>query len=133
MNVFNNHSLIPSFLPPDGGPWPYQVPAGPWPGGANNATSSGGGTMTGHTVYLIVQGIIHNTRMALSPVGTQADVDLVTRLYGEPWWLEALAARDERVVGHKLFFSHNYQLTGVEAYMCVGWACARVLLFRPTR
>ena len=35
----------------------------------------------------------------------------------EPWWLEALAARDERVVGHKLFFSHNYQLTGIEAYM----------------
>lgn len=115
MNVFNNHSLIPSFLPPDGGNWPWQVPAGPWPPGANNSTASGSGTMTGHTVYLIVQGIIHNTRMALSPVGTQADVDLVTNLYGEPWWLDALAARDETVVGHKLFFSHNYQLTGIEA------------------
>ena len=117
MNVFNNHSLIPSFLPGDGGNWPWQVPAGPWPPGANNATSSGSGTLTGHTIYLIVQGIIHSTRLALSPVGTQADVDLVKNLYEEPWWLAALAARDETVVGHKLFFSHNYQLTGVEAYM----------------
>ena len=102
MNVFNNHSLIPSFLPGDGGNWPWQVPAGPWAPGADNKTSSGYGTKTGHTIYLIVQGIIHSTRLALSPVGTQADVDLVKNLYEEPWWLAALAARDETVVGHKL-------------------------------
>jgi len=117
MNVFNNHTLIPTFLPPDGGNWPWKVPDGPWPGGANNKTDSGGGTMTGHTIYLIVQGIIHSTRLALSPVGTQADIDIVKNLYGEPWWLKALAARDPNVIGHKLFFSHNYQLTGIEAYM----------------
>jgi hypothetical protein len=117
MNVFTNHSLIPTFLPPDGGNWPWQEPAGPWPPGADNRTASGSGTMTGHTIYLIAQGIIHSTRMALSPVGTQADVDLVRELYGEPWWLQALASRDRTVVGHKLFFSHNYQLTAVEAYM----------------
>ena len=78
--------------------------------------------MTGHTIYLIVQGIIHNTRMALSPVGTLADVDLVANLYGEPWWLDALAARDLTVVGEKQWFSHNYQLTGIEAYMDM-YAC----------
>lgn len=53
MDVFNNHTLLPTFLPPDGGNWPYQVPLGPWPPGADNATSSGSGTMTGHTVYLM--------------------------------------------------------------------------------
>ena len=114
MNVFTNHSLIPTFLPPDGGNWPWQEPKGAWPPGADNKTASGSGTMTGHTVYLIVQGIIHSTRLALSPVGTRADVDLVRNLYGEPWWLDALAARDLTVIGHKLFFSHNYQLTGIE-------------------
>ena len=117
MNVFNNHTLIPTFLPPDGGNWPWQLPLGPSPPGFVNKTASGSGTLTGHTVYLIVQGIIHNTRMALSPVGTQADVDLVTKLYGEPWWLAALAARDLTVVGEKQWFSHNYQLTGIEAYL----------------
>ena len=116
MNVFNNHTLIPTFLPPDGGNWPWQVPAGPWPPGADNKTASGSGTLTGHTIYLIVQGIIHSTRLALSPVGTHADVDLVRNLYGEPWWLDSLAAKDYNTIGHKLFFSHNYQLTGIEAY-----------------
>ena len=117
VNVFNNHTLIPTFLPPDGGNWPWQTPLGPSPPGFVNKSASGGGTLTGHTVYLIVQGIIHNTRMALSPVGTQADVDLVKNLYGEPWWLQALAARDLTVVGEKQWFSHNYQLTGIEAYL----------------
>lgn len=117
MNVFNNHTLLPSFLPPDGGNWPWQVPLGPWPGGANNSTDSGGGTMTGHTIYLISQGIIHSTRLALSPVGTKEDIKLARGLYSEPWYLNALAAHDPRVVGHKLFFSHNYQLTAIEAYM----------------
>ena len=102
MNVFNNHSLIPTVLPPDGGNWPYQEPLGPWPPGINNVTSFTGSTLTGHTIYLIVQGLIHSTRMALSPVGTQADVDLLQRLYIEPWWLEGLIARDLRVIGHKM-------------------------------
>jgi hypothetical protein len=63
MDVFNNHSLLPTFLPPDGGNWPWQVPAGPFPPGINNVSSFTGSTMTGHTIYLIVQGLIHNTRM----------------------------------------------------------------------
>lgn len=51
-----------------------------------------------------VQGIIHSTRLALSPVGTQADVDLVRNLYEEPWWLQALADKDLLSFGKKLFF-----------------------------
>ena len=107
MNVFNNHTLIPTFLPPDGGNWPWQLPLGPAPPGFVNKTASGGGTLTGHTVYLIVQGIIHNTRMALSPAGTQADIDLVKNLYGEPWWLQALAARDLTVIGEKQWYCES--------------------------
>eukprot|EP00971_Amphidinium_carterae_P034705 683041-Amphidinium_carterae.1 len=57
------------------------------------------------------QGIIHSTRMALSALGTHADVDLVAGLYQEDWWLRALIARDKRVISHKLFDAHNYQLT----------------------
>ena len=107
MNVFNNHTLIPTFLPPDGGNWPWQLPLGPAPPGFVNKTASGGGTLTGHTIYLIVQGIIHNTRMALSPAGTQADIDLVKNLYGEPWWLQALAARDLTVIGEKQWYCES--------------------------
>ena len=117
MNVFNNHSLLPTFLPPDGGNWPWATPAGPFPPGLNNRTSYTGSTLTGHTIYLIVQGLIHSTRMALSPVGTRADVELLERHYIEPWWLQALAARDVTVISHKLYDAHNYQLTGIEAYL----------------
>ena len=45
----------------------------------------------------------------------------------EPWWLEALAQHDLTVVGEKQWFSHNYQLTGIEAYMDM---CDRPLPFR---
>ena len=117
MNVFNNHSLLPTFLPPDGGNWPWATPAGPFPPGFNNRTSYTGSTLTGHTIYLIVQGLIHSTRMALSPAGTRADVKLLEDIYIEPWWLEALAARDVTVISHKVLDAHNYQLTGIEAYL----------------
>ena len=108
MNIFNNHSLLPTFLPPDGGNWPWQVPAGPWPPGINNKTSYTGSTLTGHTIYLIVQGLIHSTRMALSEAGTQADVDLLESIYIEPWWLQALAARDVTVISHKMVRAAAY-------------------------
>ncbi len=113
--VFNNHSLLPTFLPPDGGNWPWATPAGPFPPGINNSTSYTGKTLTGHTIYLIVQGLIHSTRMALSPAGTAADIALLESIYIEPWWLAALAARDVSVISHKLYDAHNYQLTGIEA------------------
>jgi hypothetical protein len=117
MNVFNNHSLLPTFLPPDGGNWPWQVPAGPWPPGIDNKTSYTGQTKTGHGIYLIAQGLIHNTRMALSPAGTHADVDLLEGIYIEPWWLAALAARDVTVISHKMYDAHNYQLSPLESYL----------------
>lgn len=65
--------------------------------------------------------------MALSPVGTQADLDVVTALYQEDWWLQCLAARNASCIWQKQWFPHNYQLTAVEAY-----ADAYILTGDPT-
>src|SRR4051794_29962533 len=62
---------LPEFLPPDDGP---PKPA-TW------------GSERGHQIYLIYQGIIHQTRMAASPLGRKRDVELVQTLYQEDWWL----------------------------------------------
>ena len=78
--------------------------------------------MTGHTIYLIDQGLIHQTRMALSPVGTQADVDLVASIYEEPWWLEMLGDQNLEAIWHKVWFPHNYKVI-----MCAACRC-RLLL-----
>jgi hypothetical protein len=117
MNIFNNHTLLPTFLPPDGGTPPYQTPAGPPPPMWDGVNRSGFGNQTGHTIYLIKQGIIHNTQMALSAVGTQADVDLVKRVYQENWWLEFLASGDSASIWQRQWFSHNYEVTAFEAYL----------------
>lgn len=104
MNVFNNHTLLPTFLPPDGGNPPYQTPDAP-------------ASSTGHSVYLIYQGLIHSTRMALSSVGVQADVDLITSIYQEPWWLRMLSDGVLDGVWRKAFYPHNYEVTAFEAYL----------------
>ena len=56
------------------------------------------------------QGLIHQTRMALSPVGTQADVDLVTSIYEEPWWLEMLGDRNLEAIWHKVWVRCRLQV-----------------------
>jgi hypothetical protein len=46
--------------------------------------------------------------MALSPLGTQADLDIVEDLYTEEWWLQALLANDAyHAIWHRQFFSHK--------------------------
>jgi hypothetical protein len=56
--------------------------------------------------------------MALSRAGTQADVDILEKLYIEQWWLEALLAGDElHAIWHRTFFSHNYEVTAYEAIL----------------
>ena len=54
---------------------------------------------------MLEQGLIHQTRMALSPVGTQADVDLVASIYEEPWWLEMLGDHNLQAIWHKVWVS----------------------------
>ena len=48
LNVFTNHTKLPWFLPPNGGPHPVQ----PYPAGFNNVTSGGYGQATGHMIYI---------------------------------------------------------------------------------
>lgn len=117
MDLFNNHTLLPTFLPPDGGNPPYQTPAGPPPPNFNGVNRTGNGAETGHNIYLIKQGIIHNTQMALSPLGQQQDVDLVANLYEEDWWLQFLSSGDPASVWRRQWFSHNYEVTAFEAYL----------------
>jgi len=52
---------------------------------------------TAHACVLTtLQGIIHNTRLALSAVGQQQDVDVAAKRYAEEWFeLKQLVARCE--------------------------------------
>lgn len=114
VSTFNNHSSLPFFLPPNGGPHPVQ----PYPAGFNNVTSGGYGQPSGHMIYIQYQGMIKHTLMALSSAGTQADVDIIQEHYQEDWWLQALLANDTfHGVWHRQFFSHNYAVTAYEAFL----------------
>lgn len=62
--------------------------------------------------------MIKHTLMALSPMGTQADLDIIAEHYQENWWLEALIAKDAyHAIWHRQFFSHNYEITAFEAFL----------------
>lgn len=114
ISLFNNHTKLPWFLPQNGGPNPVQ----PYPSGFNNQTSGGYGQANGHMIYIEYQGMIKHTLMALSGVGTQADIDIIEDLYQENWWLDALLARDPfHAIWHRQFFSHNYEVTAYEAFL----------------
>lgn len=107
ISLMNNHTLLPLFLPPDGGDPPFDTPAvfpPPFPQW-DNVTNQGESPPHGHAIYLIYQGLIHQTQMALSEAGTQADVDLVAQLYEESWWLEQLAAGDPGAIWHRQWWS----------------------------
>lgn len=63
------------------------------------------------------QGIIKHTRMALTSLGTQADVDTAVKFYEERWWLEELAARNLSAIWARHFDPHSYENTAFEAYV----------------
>ena len=54
------------------------------------------------------QGMIHNSRLALSEVGEQQDVDTLTNGYEEVWWLEQLARRNASAIWLRSKYPHNY-------------------------
>jgi hypothetical protein len=66
--------ILAQFLPPCSGPG---TPGNPWSGCSAQAHDHG------HSIYLIKQGIIHNSRLASSSVGTHRDVQVVAELYQE--------------------------------------------------
>jgi uncharacterized protein len=64
------------------------------------------------------QGMIANTRVALSPVGKPADAQMIQRYYQEDAWLRGLARREkEQVWQYPYDRPHCYLLTNLEAYM----------------
>ena len=114
ISIFNNHSALAHFLPPNGGPNPVQ----PFPSGFNNVTNGGYGNGPGHMIYIQYQGMIKHSLMALSRGGTRADVKILEELYVEQWWLDALLRGDEfGAIWHRTFFSHNYEVTAYEALL----------------
>ena len=58
-----------------------------------------------------------SSRLALSAVGQQQDVDTLTAGYEERWWLEQLARRNLSAVWLRSQYPHNYEVTALEAYM----------------
>jgi DUF1680 family protein len=64
------------------------------------------------------QGMIANTRMYFTPVGKPADIQVIQRYFQENFWVEQLAAREERAVWQYPYDRpHCYLLTNLEAYM----------------
>lgn len=63
------------------------------------------------------QGILANTRLYHSPVGTQEDIDTAISAYEEEWWLKQLIAGDHRAIyAHPGNHPHSTLLTTLEGY-----------------
>lgn len=63
------------------------------------------------------QGMVANTRVALSPLGKPADAQVIQRYYQEDEWLRGLGRRDPKQVWQYPYDRpHCYLLTDVEAY-----------------
>ncbi len=64
------------------------------------------------------QGHIASTRTYLSPVGKPEDLQVAEKYYVCDWWLDQLAAREERAVWkYPLMNPHSYLITSFEAYL----------------
>jgi hypothetical protein len=93
---FVNSTYIPQLYPMDGGDGHW----GPPPNGYNPE----GGTMSeepfahGHMIYWMGQSGIGHSRMAMSRVGTQAEVDFLVNMWMAQWWLARLVARNTSAI-----------------------------------
>ena len=65
---------------------------------------------------------MYNSRLALSAVGQQQDVDTIAKQYQENWWLRELAARNLSAVWLRSYYPHNYEITG-KIFFTRGTAC----------
>ena len=64
------------------------------------------------------QGMIANTRMYFTPVGKPADIQVIQRYFQEDYWMDQLAAREDRAIWQYPYDRpHCYLLTNLEAYM----------------
>jgi len=64
------------------------------------------------------QGMIANTRMYFTPVGKPADIQVIQRYFQENYWMDQLAAREDRAIWQYPYDRpHCYLLTNLEAYL----------------
>lgn len=64
------------------------------------------------------QGMVANTRVAMSPVGKPEDVQVIQRYFQETAWLEGLARREpEQIWQYPYDRPHCYLLTNLEAHL----------------
>lgn len=65
-----------------------------------------------------VQGMIPNTRMYFTPVGKPKDVQVVQQYFQENYWMNQLAARQDRAIWQYPYdHPHNYLITSLEPYL----------------
>jgi DUF1680 family protein len=64
------------------------------------------------------QGMIANTRLHFTPVGKPADIQVIQRYFQENYWMDQLAAREDRAIWQYPYDRpHCYLLTTLEAYL----------------
>ena len=65
-----------------------------------------------------IQGMIANTRMYFTPVGRPEDLQVIQRYFQENYWLDQLAAREDRAIWlYPYDRPHCYLLTSIEPYL----------------
>ena len=112
-DYFNYCEFLPLFLPPQGGPGTAGYRGSAYP----TATQTEPTVVHGHRLYLIYQGMIKHTRLALTAVGTRRDVAVVGELYQEDWWLRELLDGKPEAIWQRHWYPHNYEVTAFEAYL----------------
>ena len=102
---WNNCSYLPQLFPQDGS----DDHEGPAPTGYDPARgmTSSSPFAHGHMLYWLNQAGIGHSRMAVSRLGTQADVDFLQTLFREDWWLDMLAARNESAIYARKWYPDN--------------------------
>lgn len=64
------------------------------------------------------QGIIPSTRMYFTPVGKPKDIEVVQQYFQENYWMQELAARDQKAIWlYPYDRPHNYLITALEPYL----------------
>lgn len=112
---WNNNTDLPLFFPQDGS----DDHQGPLPNGYDpeHGTMSTSPFATGHLLYWLNQAGIGHSRMAMSAQGTQADVDFLTQLFQEDWWLAMLRDRNSSAIWARKWYPDNYEVCILEAYL----------------
>lgn len=63
------------------------------------------------------QGILANTELFLSPVGTDEDLEVAQKYYREDWWLQLLKEKDHTAICRHPNHPHGTVLTALEGYL----------------